>query len=212
MLLTAPEPGVAGAAINICRQRSLMKQFGDFIPVAVFFLVYLFSRDLFLATGVLMAVTTAQVAIVWFVRRQVEKPLLYTAAAVLVLGGLTVALHDEMFIKWKPTVVNWIFATVLLTSHFVAKKPLVQKMIEALIEKTGEMKLDAPESIWRRLNLVWAVFFASVGALNLFVAYQFDEATWVNFRFFGLMGLNAIFFISQFVWLSRYMSALDEKA
>ena len=159
-----------------------------------------------------MAVTTAQVAIVWFVRRQVEKPLLYTAAAVLVLGGLTVALHDEMFIKWKPTVVNWIFATVLLTSHFVAKKPLVQKMIEALIEKTGEMKLDAPESIWRRLNLVWAVFFASVGALNLFVAYQFDEATWVNFRFFGLMGLNAIFFISQFVWLSRYMSALDEKA
>ena len=157
MLSTAPEPGVTGVAINICRQRSLMKQFGDFIPVAVFFLVYLFSRDLFLATGVLMAVTTAQVAIVWFVRRQVEKPLLYTAAAVLVLGGLTVALHDEM-------------------------------------------------------NLVWAVFFASVGALNLFVAYQFDEATWVNFRFFGLMGLNAIFFISQFVWLSRYMSALDEKA
>jgi intracellular septation protein len=189
-----------------------MKQFGDFIPVAVFFLVYLFSRDLFLATGVLMAVTTAQVAIIWLVRRQVEKPLLYTAAAVLVLGGLTVALHDEMFIKWKPTVVNWVFATVLLTSHFIAKKPLVQKMIEALIEKTGEMKLNAPASLWRRLNLVWVLFFASVGTLNLFVAYQFDEATWVNFRFFGLMGLNAVFFISQFVWLSRYMSALDEKA
>ena len=159
-----------------------------------------------------MAATTAQVAIIWILRRQVEKPLLYTAAAVLVLGGLTVALHDERFIKLKPTIVNWIFATVLLVGHFLSRKPLVQRMLEALIEKTGEIKLSAPDTLWRKLNLVWVLFFASVGALNLFVAYQFDEATWVNFRFFGLMGLNALFFISQFVWLSRYMSAQDEKA
>jgi intracellular septation protein len=189
-----------------------MKQFGDFIPVAIFFAVYLYSRDLFLATGVLMAATTLQVAIIWFVRREVEKPLLYTAAAVLLLGGLTVALQDERFIKWKPTAVNWTFATVLLVTHFLSEKPLVQRMLQALIEKTGEMKLEAPDSVWRKLSLVWVLFFSSVGALNLFVAHQFDDATWVNFRFFGLMGLNAVFFISQFVWLSRYMSSQDEKA
>ena len=106
-------------------------------------------------------------------------------------------LKDEMFIKWKPTVVNWLFALVFLGSHYIGKKPLVQRVMEKNIQ--------LPEVIWIRLNMSWVLFFAAMGMLNLYVVYNFDTETWVDFKLFGLMGFTLAFVVAQGFYLVRHM-------
>lgn len=174
-----------------------MKQFLDFIPLVVFFAVYQYTSDIVVATGTLVIVTTLQVALMWLRFRKVEKVHLITLAVVLVFGGLTVFLRDDTFIMWKPTIVNWLFAVVLIGSHLFAGKNLIRRMLES------SMKL--PEAIWARLNVAWALFFAATGVLNLYVAFNFSQETWVNFKVFGLLGLTLGFAFIQILMLSRHL-------
>lgn len=122
--------------------------------------------------------------------------LLTSAVLVLVFGGLTLWIHDATFIKWKPTIVNLLFAGAFLASHFIKGPTIVQRLM-------GEqMKLE-PESLWRRLSFMWIAFFVVSALLNLYVAYSFSEEAWVNFKLFGMIGLTIVFAMVQGYWLSR---------
>ena len=172
-----------------------MKLLFDFLPIAIFFGVYKWSGDLIFATGVLIPVTIAHVGISYLLTKRVEKMALITLGLVIVLGGATVFLRDGWFIMWKPTVVNWLFAIAFLGSHVIGSKPLIRRMLDQAVQ------LKAAH--WNQLSFAWAAFFVFSGFLNLVVAYQFDEATWVNFKLFGLLGLTIVFIIVQGIWMSR---------
>ena len=173
-----------------------MKFLFDLFPIILFFVAYKFA-GIFAATAVAIAATVGQIGWVWFRHRKVDTMLWVSLVIVTVFGGATLLFQNPTFIKWKPTVLYWFFAGALLFSAVVLKKNLIRKMLEA------QMKL--PEPIWGTLNLVWAGFFGLMGVLNLFIAYNFSEDTWVNFKLFGGMGLMIVFVLAQGMLLSRYI-------
>lgn len=188
-----------------------MKFLFDLLPVLLFFIAYRIPADpqqgIMLATGVAIATAVIQLAYSWFKHHRVEKMLLATTAIIVVLGGATLIFRNEEFIKWKPTVVNWLFALSFLISQFVGGKNLVRRMLD--------QQLQLPALVWTRLNLMWVVFFTAMGAANLYVAHRFDTNTWVNFKLFGIMGLTLAFVIGQAVYLARYVqleSDTEEKS
>jgi intracellular septation protein len=140
----------------------------------------------------------------WVKHRRFENMHLVTLGLVAVLGGATLWLQDEAFIKWKPTVVNWLFAGVFLGSQFIGHSPIVKRMMGSAIE--------LPEAIWRRLNLAWSGFFVALGFTNLYVIYNFDTDTWVNFKLFGMMGLTLAFVLAQAFWLARHMKPEETRS
>jgi intracellular septation protein len=166
----------------------------DLIPVIAFFAAYKLA-GIYVATVVLIAGVLLQTVVSWLRFRKVSPMLLGTAAIVLVFGGLTLYLHDATYIKWKPTIVNWLFAGIIIVMQFLSGPSLIERMLGEQVKLT--------ESDWTRLNLAWAAFFIAVGALNLFVAYRFAEASWVNFKLFGLTGLLLAFAVGQGLWIAR---------
>ena len=173
-----------------------MKFLFDLFPVILFFAAFKLG-DIFIATGVAIAATFAQIAWVWLRHRKVDTMLWVSLAIIVVFGGATLFFHNPTFIKWKPTALYWMFGTVLLGSATLLQRNLIRKMLEAQIK--------LPDEIWGRLNLAWAGFFIAMGLLNLYVAYSFSEETWVNFKMFGGMGLMLAFVLGQGFYLSRYM-------
>ncbi len=179
-----------------------MKLLFDFLPILLFFVAYKFF-DIYVATGVVIAATFVQVAIAWFTTRKVATMQLATLAIIIVFGGLTLYLHDEQFIKWKPTVINWLFAAAFLVSHIFGQKTAIERMLGT--------NLTLPKQVWRRLNLGWVIFFLSLGGANLYVMSHFDRDTWVNFKLFGMLGLTVVFIVLQSLYLSRYMAEPNNK-
>jgi intracellular septation protein len=173
-----------------------MKFLFDLFPVLLFFIAFKFF-DIYIATGVVIAATAAQIAWVWFRHRTVDTMLWVSLALVTFFGGATLILHDETFIKWKPTILYWIFAATLLGSARFFGRNLIYAMLEK--------QMQLPGWLWNRLNLAWAGFFTLMGAANLYVAFNFSTATWVNFKLFGGMGLMIAFIVIQGLVLSKYM-------
>ena len=180
-----------------------MKLLVDFLPIVIFFVVYKLTDDLIIATAVLIPATMLQMAYTWWATKKIEKMQLTTLVLVVVLGGLTIALQDGQFIKWKPTIVNWLFGLVFLGSQFIGKKPVVQRLMGKSV--------NLPAAVWRQLNVAWAVFFAAMGAINLYVAFNFSEQAWVDFKLFGMLGLTFVFIIGQGIYMSKYMPKESEK-
>jgi len=116
---------------------------------------------------------------------------------ILVFGGATLLLHDETFIKWKPTILYWVFATALLGSNLLFKKNLMRTLMHE--------KLTLPVKVWDRVNLSWGLFFAVLGVVNLYVAFNYSTDTLVNFKLFGTTGLMMVFVILQAMMLAKYM-------
>ncbi len=178
-----------------------MKLLIDFFPILLFFITFKLFEDqqegILAATAVIIVATGVQVAITWAMKRRVEKMHLITLALVVVFGGATLLLEDEMFIKWKPSVVNWLFALAFLGSHFFGERNLVARGMGS--------SLRLPAAVWARLNFAWVLFFLSMGLLNLYVVYRFDTDTWVNFKLFGLMGLTLLFVLGQALYLARHL-------
>lgn len=165
----------------------------DYIPLVVFILAY-FYKDIFFATGMLMAVMPVVLVLQWLMTKKINKIYAASTALVLILGGATLAFRNPTFLYWKPTVLNWMIAIVFLGSQWIGDKPIVQRMLS----KAAELSPDQ----WIRLNQIWVVFFSIVGGVNLYVAYNFSEAFWVKFKLFGMLGITLIFVIIQSVWLT----------
>jgi intracellular septation protein len=171
-----------------------MKFLFDLFPVILFFAAFQ-VWDIYVATGVAIAATFAQIG--WLaLRRQKIEPMLWASLAIIVVfGGLTLMLRDKTFIQWKPTVLYWLFAAVLAGAALTGRN-----LIKAMMSK----QIALPEPVWAKLNWSWVGFFAFMGAANLFVAYNFSESAWVNFKLFGGLGLMLVFVLAQGVVLSRY--------
>jgi len=214
-----------------------MKQLFDFLPILLFFILYKFYLDLpdemilavnnwmplmkltpgeptdaiYLATLAAIVITLIQVVAAAIIVKKVEKMPVITLALLIVFGGATLALKDPLFIQWKPTAINWMFALVFLGSQLIGDKPLIQRMMGHAID-------IEEKRVWLQLNLAWVAFFVVAGIANLIVApeidpfgFEFSEDTWVDFKLFGLMGMTIAFIIGQALYLARYMPNTDEE-
>lgn len=170
-----------------------MQQFIDYIAILAFVVVYFMTKDIFLATGVLMVAVTVQICLYWLMKKPIGNELKLTFWASMVLGGMTLIFQDETFIKWKPSIINWLLALVLVGAHLFAKTFLVEKML-------GKV-LRLPDSAWRSLTYGWALAFTVSGTVNIYVAYSYSLDTWVTFKFVGLLGLNLVFLMATFAFL-----------
>ncbi|WP_110686330.1 septation protein A [Salinicola aestuarinus] len=175
-----------------------MKLLFDFLPIAIFFAVYHFTGDIITATLVLIPATLAQLAITWWRQRRIEKTLLVTSIIVLASAGATVAFNNPAFIQWKPTVVNAAFGIAFLLSPLFGGLTLTQRMMGKAV--------TLPAAAWRRLNLAWVAFFFAMAALNVYVFTHYSEATWVDFKLFGMLGLTLLFVVGQALYLARHLS------
>ncbi len=173
-----------------------MKFLFDLLPVILFFVAFKFA-GIYVATGIAIATTIAQVLWMWIRHRKVEPMQWVSLGIIVVFGGATMLLHDETFIKWKPTVLYWLFGITL----FVAELAFDKNLIRAMMEK----QMALPENLWRAVNFSWALFFLAMGALNLVIAYHFSTDTWVDFKLFGGMGLMVVFIVVQSLWLAKYI-------
>ncbi len=175
-----------------------MKFLFDLFPVILFFAAFKLG-DIYLATGVAIAATFVQIAWSWLRHRKVENMMWISLAIISVFGGMTLLLHDETFIKWKPTVLYWTFALVLAVSALLFRKNLIRALMQE--------QITLPEAVWTKLNLAWVGFFTFMGIANLAVAFAFGFSTdaWVNFKLFGGIGLMLVFALLQGLMLSRYI-------
>lgn len=197
----------------------------DFLPVALFFVVFKYAdahkawaasfatghlgfligggvvgekeAPILLATAVVIVATAAQVVVLKLLRRNVPRMLWVSLGLVVVLGALTIYLKSDTFIKWKPTLLYWAFAAVIALAPIVAGKGVLQAVMG------GQFEL--PAEVWKRLTIAWVVFFAAMGALNLWVAYTLSTDAWVNFKLFGGIGLLLAFMVGQGVYLTRHL-------
>src|SRR5690349_3916146 len=173
-----------------------MKYLFDLLPVVLFFVAFKLS-DIYVATAVAIVASFAQIGWLKWRRRKVDKMMWVTLAIIGVLGGATLLLHDETFIKWKPTVLYWAFGLVLATADLLFRKNLIRSAL-------GE-QVSLPERVWSKLNWSWVAFFVFMGGANLYVALNFSTETWVNFKLFGGMGLMLVFVVVQALFLARYV-------
>ena len=178
-----------------------MKFLFDLFPIILFFGAFKLA-GIYVATAVAIGATFAQIGWVWWRHRKVDTMLWISLALIVVFGGATLLLHDETFIKWKPTVLYWLFALVLLVSATLFRKNLIRKMIE--------QQVVLPEPLWAKLNLAWVGFFTAMGAANLYIAFHYPTDIWVNFKLFGGMGMMLAFILAQGLWLSKYVT--EEKS
>jgi len=173
-----------------------MKFLFDLFPVVLFFVAFKLF-DIYTATAVAIAASVAQIGWLKWKRRKVDTMMWVTLVIIVVFGGATLVLHDETFIKWKPTVLYWLFGAVIGGAQLVFRKNLIRAMLAEQVR--------LPEPVWIRLNWSWAAFFVFMGAANLYVAFSFSTDTWVNFKLFGGMGLMLLFVVLQAAFLARHM-------
>ena len=173
-----------------------MKLLFDLFPVILFFGVFKFA-GVFAATATAIIATFAQVAWVKYRHGKVDTMLWVSLGIISVFGGATLLLHDETFIKWKPTVLYWFFSSALILSPVLFKKNLMRSLLKE--------KLTLPDPVWDNLNLAWSAFFAVLGVVNLYVAFNYSTDTWVNFKLFGATGMMLLFVIAQASMLSKYV-------
>lgn len=184
----------------------MKKQIIDFAPIVVFFIVFFTTKDFVLATFVLVIGTALQLLTSWILFRQIERMQWIPFLILLPLAGLTIAFDDERFLKWKPSIVNWLFAAVLWLSVWVFKKNWVQAALEAALQANADLQLKSDGVNWRALNFYVGLFFLVSGILNLWVAKQFSTEIWVQFKLFGMLALNIIGMVALFGYLSKHIT------
>ncbi|WP_163833013.1 septation protein A [Spartinivicinus ruber] len=183
-----------------------MKFFFDLLPVIAFFGVYKYTGDILTATATIIVATLFQMAYTWFKHKKIEKIHVISMVLVVFLGGLTLLFGDKAFIQWKPTILYWVLAAALLISHFVTHKNLTQRALEGMLKTSNIAMTDVPARMWQKLNGFTCGFLFFIGVLNLYIAYQFTEDAWVNFKLFGLTALTMVYMIGVVMSLSRYMT------
>lgn len=178
-----------------------MKLLFDLFPVVLFFVAFKFY-GIYVATAVAITATVLQIGWLKLRRRKVDPMMWVSLVIIVVFGGATLALHDETFIKWKPTVLYWLFAAAIAGAELLFRRNLMRSMLAE--------QVHMPEAAWARLNRSWAGFFVFMGAANLYVAYNFSTDAWVNFKLFGGMGLMFVFVVLQALFLARHVEEKKE--
>ena len=173
-----------------------MKFLFDLFPVILFFAAFKMA-DIYVATAVAIGATFLQIGVLALLKKKIDSMLWVSLGIIVVFGGATLVLRDETFIKWKPTVLYWLFGIALALSDLLLRRNLIRSMLGAQVQ--------LPDAVWRQLNWSWVVFFALMGAANLLVAFNFTTDQWVNFKLFGGTGLMLVFIIGQAMYLSRHM-------
>ncbi|MBT5231766.1 MAG: septation protein A [Methylococcales bacterium] len=185
----------------------------DFFPALLFFASNKFYQTIFgepgaeidrvlFATKVFIVATVAQVAVHWWKHHEVKKIHIITLVLVLIFGGMTIYIQDKLFLQWKVSIINWVFALAFIGSQFIGEKTLIERMLGA--------NIDMPMTIWIRLNLSWAAFFIAVGFINLYVFMNYGWDTWMDFKLFGLMGLTIGFAFVSILSVSKYIEEKPE--
>ncbi len=187
-----------------------MKQLTELVPILLFFVVYKMDGyqlqlgpieyqfdGIYTATAVLMLATIAQVVFARLSTGKLEKRQLWLLIAVLVFGGATIVLRNELFIQWKPTIFNWAMGLVFLGSQFIGDKNLIARTLGS--------QLEVPYGIWTRLNYLWSAYFLVVGSLNLFVAYRFSQDFWVSYKLYSSIGFTIALSIITVVVLAPHI-------
>jgi intracellular septation protein len=180
-----------------------MKLLFDLFPVILFFVAFKMF-NVYVATGAAIAATIAQIGWVKWRHGKVDTMLWVSFAIIAVFGGATLILHDETFIKFKPTILYWVFATILLGSNLFLKKNLMRTLLKE--------KLTLPTKVWNQVNLGWSLFFVLLGIVNLYVAFNFSTDAWVNFKLFGATGMMLVFVLLQAMMLSKYMPEEEKES
>ena len=177
-----------------------MKFFLDFLPGLAFLVALFIPEDrqegIYLATKVLITTSFLQIFLGWLLTRKIERQYVVIFLVVLVLGSATLMLRDERFIKWKPTVVFWIFSLAFLVSDYIGRRNLTERLM-------GQV-FNAPQTVWRQANLSFVAFFLLCGFINLFVAYNFSTEAWATFKLLGFLVLNIVYLAGLVMFLSRY--------
>jgi intracellular septation protein len=178
----------------------------EFAPLLVFFVAYEVA-GLYVATAALMVAMVLLLIVDYAKSRRVPPMHLLSAVLVFAFGTATLVLHNQRFIQWKPTVFFWLASGAFLGSFWIGKEPLAQRFLGAAL---GETRVEPP--VWRRLNWLWIAFYVFLGFLNLAVAFNASERTWVHFKVFGLTLANFVFVVAQVVWLSRRGGTAAQRA
>ncbi|WP_394174556.1 septation protein A [Thalassotalea litorea] len=178
-----------------------MTAFFEFIPLIIFFVVYKMV-DIYWATGALIVAAAIQMIIMKIQGKEIPQKQWWLFGLIAVFGALTLIFQNDAFIKWKVTIVNVFFALGLWVSHTFFKKNLLQSML-------GE-SIRMPEKIWTRYNYAWVIFFLVCGVLNLYVAFNFEQETWVNFKVFGLTIFTFVFALSSLLLIYKHIEPEPE--
>jgi len=209
-----------------------MKFLLDFFPVVLFFIAYKFFGDIppqfvepinslpfvnidpnepkdgiYFATLVIILATVVQNIGHFLLFKKIEKMHIISLGILIVFGTMTLAFKDPLFIKWKVSIFNWVFALVIIGSQFIGKKPLIERMMSHA--------MDVPKKIWTQVNFSWGLFFTFVGLVNLYVAYSYSEEFWVDFKLFGILGMTFVFIIAQGIYLAKHAipeEGIDEES
>ena len=184
-----------------------MKALFDFFPLLLFFAAFKLF-DIYAATAIAIAATFLQVGFIWFKYRRFEPTHIITLVVISFFGGLTLIFHNDTFIMWKPSVVNWAFSIIVIGS-VILKRPVMKILM-------GK-QLTLPDPVWTRLSIAWGLFFLLMGLLNMYVAFYYqpdasDELrreTWVNFKVFWMLGLTHVFSVLQMLFIAKYIDPED---
>jgi intracellular septation protein len=176
----------------------------EFAPLAAFLIAY-YAAGLYAATAVLMLAMVLLLVVDYLRGRRIPPMHMLSAVLVFLFGSATLLLHNQRFIQWKPTVFFWLASAAFLASFWIGERTLVQRLLSAAL---GGEEVRISESIWKRLNALWVIFYALLGGLNLMVAFNASERAWVNFKVFGLTLATLLFVAAQVAWLAR-RTAMD---
>ncbi len=174
-----------------------MQHLIDFLPLIAFYVAYLVG-GIYAATAALIVGCLLQLGIDWWRHRKIKPIHGITAVLAVIFGSATLLLHDPRFIQWKLSVLMWLMGAAFLVSQFIGQRPLAQRLLESTL---AEHLAPVSMGRWRWINFTWVLFFAAVGALNIYVARTFSEQAWVNFKVYGVTGLTVIFMFTQVLWL-----------
>lgn len=180
---------------------TIMKMLFDFFPILLFFIAFK-TYDIYVATITAIIATFVQVILFWLKYRRFEKMHVITLVLITVFGGISVYLQNPLYIKLKTTILEWVFALVFIGSEYIGDRNIVERMMSNA--------MSAPEHIWKKLNFAWAGFFTLVGFVNLYIIYNFDTDTWVDFKTFGMLGMTIVFVILQGIFMSKYVIQDDD--
>jgi intracellular septation protein len=173
----------------------------DFAPLVAFFIAYRMG-GVYWATGIIIALTLVSLVVGYLITGKIAKFPLFSGILIAIMGGLTLYLQNDTFVKMKPTAANLVFAAIL-GGGMVMNRMFLKDLLGTT--------LDMPEAAWRTLTVRWTIFFLALAGLNEYVWRTMSEATWVNFKVFGLMGLTMVFAVANAPFMARYIKSETEK-